>query len=82
MRSVRCTGEGWWVVAGLSVLHIAAVVSYLTVLGDNLVYPMVHGRKALPLPAADPAAAAASTTRALILLAVCGAVVWWTVNRF
>jgi cytochrome b len=73
--------RGWWVVAGLSALHIVAVISYLAVLGDNLVYPMVHGRKALPRAVADPAAAAASTTRALILLAVCGAVVWWTVNR-
>ena len=73
--------RGWWVVAGLSGLHIVAVISYLTVLGDNLVYPMVHGRKILPPPVADPAAAAASSTRALMLLAVCGAVVWWTVNR-
>jgi cytochrome b len=73
--------RGWWVVAGLSGLHIVAVISYLAVLGDNLVYPMVHGRKTLPRPAADPGAAAASNTRALILVAACGGVVWWMVNR-
>lgn len=73
--------RGWWVVAGLSALHIVAVISYLAVLRDNLVYPMVHGRKMLPAPVADPGAAAASSTRALIVLAACGAVVWWTVNR-
>jgi cytochrome b len=73
--------RGWWMVAGLSVLHIVAVVSYLMVLRDNLVYPMVHGRKSLPAVAANPAAAAASNTRAWLLLAGCGAVVWWMVNR-
>jgi len=73
--------RGWWVVAGLSVLHIVAVLSYLMVLRDNLVYPMVHGRKALPALGANPAGAAASTTRALVVLALCGAAVWWTVNR-
>lgn len=73
--------RGWWVVAGLSALHIVAVISYLMVLRDNLVYPMVHGRKTLPSLVAEPAAAAASSTRALVVLAVCGAVVWWTVNR-
>lgn len=74
--------RSWWVVAGLSGLHIVAVLSYLMALGDNLVYPMVHGRKTLPPLAANPAAAAASNTRALIVLALCGAVVWWTVNRW
>jgi hypothetical protein len=39
-----------------------------------------NGRKSLPTVAANPAAAAASNTRAW-LLAGCGAVVWWIVNR-
>lgn len=73
--------RGWWVVAGLSVLHIVAVLSYLMILRDNLVYPMMHGRKALPTLVANPAGAAASSTRALVVLALCGVVVWWTVNR-
>jgi cytochrome b len=73
--------RGWWVVAGLSVVHIVAVLSYLMVLRDNLVYPMVHGRKTLPTLLANPAGAAASSTRALVVLVLCGAVVWWTVNR-
>ena len=73
--------RGWWAVAGLAGLHIVAVLSYLFVLDDNLIYPMVTGEKVLPPRVADPAAAAASTTRAVVLLAACGAVMWWVVNR-
>jgi cytochrome b len=73
--------RGWWVVVGLSSLHILAVVAYLVLLRDNLIRPMVSGRKLLPRSVGDPAAAVASTARALVLLAACGCVVWWTVNR-
>lgn len=73
--------RAWWVVAGLAAVHIAAVVAYLVVLRDNLVRPMFSGEKRLPAKAANPAGAAASTPRALVLLAVCAAVVWWVVNR-
>jgi len=73
--------RGWWAVAGLAGLHIVAVLSYFFVLDDNLVYPMVSGEKVLPVGMAEPAAAVASTTRAVVLLAACGAAVWWVVNR-
>jgi cytochrome b len=73
--------RGWWGVAVLASLHILAVVTYLVALGDNLVHPMVNGRKSLPPRVADPAAAAASNVRALLLLAGCGAAVLWMVNR-
>ena len=74
--------RGWWVVLALAGAHIAAVVAYLAVLGDNLVSPMIHGRKRLPPHAADPEAAFASSMRAVILLAACAVSVWWFVNRF
>jgi cytochrome b len=73
--------RGWWIVAGLAAVHILAVVSYFFVLDENLIYPMVSGEKVLPVRVADPAAAVASTTKAVVLLALCGAVVWWVVNR-
>ena len=73
--------RGWWAVTGLAGLHIVAVLSYFFVLDDNLVYPMVSGEKVLPVGMAEPAAAVASTTRAVVLLAACGAAVWWVVNR-
>ena len=73
--------RGWWVVVGLAGLHIVAVVSYFAVLRDDLVRPMLHGRKSLPASAADPAAARASSGRAVALLAASAGVVWWVVNR-
>lgn len=73
--------RGWWAVSGLAVLHIAAVASYFVVLRDDLVQPMLHGRKSLPAGLANPAAAKASSARALALLAISAVVVWWVVNR-
>ena len=73
--------RGWWIVVGLASLHIAAVVSYLVVLHENLVVPMVSGVKSLPSAVARPTDANASTLRALVLLALCAVAVWWTVNR-
>jgi cytochrome b len=73
--------RGWWVVAGLAGAHILAVLSYYFVLKDNLVYPMLSGEKILPSRVADPAAGVASTGKALVALALCGALVWWMFNR-
>ncbi len=73
--------RAWWVVAGLAVVHVAAVLAYLVVLRDNLVRPMFTGDKRLPPGIANPAGAAASTARALVLIAACAAVVWWVANR-
>ncbi|MCC7327494.1 MAG: cytochrome b/b6 domain-containing protein [Burkholderiales bacterium] len=73
--------RGWWVVASLASLHIVAVFAYLVLLRDNLIRPMVDGRKRLPPPTADPKAAVASSMRAIVLLAACGAAVWWMFNR-
>lgn len=74
--------RGWWVILALAAAHITAVLAYLAVLRDNLVSPMVHGRKRLPQHAADPNAALASNLRAVILLVACGAAMWWLVKQF
>lgn len=71
----------WWVVVALASVHIFAVIGYLMHLGEDLVYPMVSGEKVLPKHLQRPQYAEASTTRALVLLALCGLVVWWTCNR-
>jgi cytochrome b len=73
--------RGWWLVAGLASLHILAVIGYLAVLGDNLIWPMVTGVKQLPARVANAANASSSTTRAVVLLAVLAALMWWVVNR-
>lgn len=73
--------RGWWVVAGLAVAHMLAVLSYYVFLHQDLIRPMVSGAKRLPPHVAVAAAAEASSTRALVLLAVCGFAVWWMVNR-
>jgi len=73
--------RGWWLVAGLALVHIVAVLSYLVVLKDNLIGAMASGRKRLPLGVARTDDAAASNARAIVVLALCAAVVWWTVNR-
>jgi cytochrome b len=71
----------WWIVAALASLHILAVIGYYAVLGDDLISPMVTGRKRLPARIGNAASAAASTTRAVVLLAAIAASMWWLVNR-
>jgi cytochrome b len=72
----------WWALVALVALHVGAVVTYLVAFRDNLVRPMVHGRKSLPPHLADPAAAHASPVRALVLLAASAGAVWWVVTRY
>jgi cytochrome b len=74
--------RGWWVIAGLVVVHITAVISYLIFVGDNLIRPMVTGIKQLPLGRANPKNAAMFNVRAIAWLAICGVAVWWLVNWF
>jgi cytochrome b len=71
----------WWLLVALSLIHIGAVLAYFALLKDNLIVPMLTGRKRLPPGAADPAHAAASTTRALVLIALCGILVWYGFNK-
>ena len=72
--------RGWWLVAGLAIVHIVAVVAFFLVRDDNLIHAMFSGTKLLPRGTADPVWARASTARALALLACCAFAVWCTVS--
>jgi cytochrome b len=71
----------WWVIVALSTVHIGAAIAYLAAWKDNLIVPMLTGRKTMPVGAADPAHAAASLVKAAVLLVVCGLAVWYGVTR-
>ena len=73
-------GYGQWLIIGLVVLHVAAIVYYRVRKKVNLLGPMVTGDKRL---AADvPASADHGRSRALaaLLVAGCGAIVGWIVG--
>lgn len=71
----------WWVIVVLSSIHIGAVLTYLALLKDNLIIPMVTGHKHLPEGVASPEDAAASTAKAIVLLLLCGLAVWYVLHR-
>ena len=63
------------VLLALVALHIAAIVYYRFVKGENLVTPMLTGRKALPVEAIPPRIA--PLWRALVLALVAAGVALW-----
>ena len=63
-----------WIVLGLIALHILAILAYALLKRQDLVRPMVIGRKRLP--AATPAPRMVNQGLALIILVVAGAVAW------
>ncbi|WP_395700585.1 cytochrome b/b6 domain-containing protein [Aquabacterium sp.] len=69
-------GWGQWLIIGLVVLHVAAIVSY-RLRGNNLVGPMLSGDK--PLPPGVPASSDSPRTRllALALVAACAGLSMW-----
>lgn len=67
------------VLLGLAVLHIAAIASYLLFKGDNLVRPMLTGRKEVPAETPEPRMV--SAWRALPLAAAAILAVYWLVTR-
>lgn len=71
---------GQWVIIGLVVLHVLAVLYYLLAKKRNLIGPMFSGNK--QLPADLPASRDTALTRmlALLLIAACGAGVGWVVS--
>jgi cytochrome b len=71
---------GQWLVIGLVLLHIAAIVYYLLRKKHNLVRPMLTGDK--PLGAGVPASADGTARRVLaaLLVAGCAALVAWLVS--
>jgi cytochrome b len=56
-------------------LHVLAILFYLVVKRDNLVGPMVTGRKSFDEEVAQPAIA--SLARALIGIVISAAIAWW-----
>jgi cytochrome b len=61
----------------LVVLHVAAVLWHRFFKGDNLVSAMFTGYKALPLGAEAENASGGGVLRALVVLVLCAAAVWW-----
>lgn len=57
-------------------IHLAAILFYLLVKGDDLVGPMVTGRKTFREEVIEPSRA--SPWRALVAALVAGAAAWWT----
>lgn len=67
---------GQWVILGLVVLHVSAVLFYLWRKGENLVRPMVHGDKAVgPGTAVASRDDARSRATALVVLLACAGAV-------
>jgi cytochrome b len=65
----------FWVILGLAVLHVLAVLAYRVLLGRNLVKPMLTGR--LTAPADLPAPRMGHPLLGAALLAGCVGFVWW-----
>ena len=64
----------FWVVVGFIALHVLAVVAYYAVKRQNLVWPMITGRKRLPGNMRQPRMA--SPLLALLIVAVAAGCVW------
>jgi cytochrome b len=71
---------GQWLLVGLVVLHIAAVVWYLRRKHQNLVRPMIAGDKVLATPAQPSRDDLASRSVALVVLLACAGLVTWVVR--
>lgn len=68
---------GQYLVIGLVMLHLVAIVFYVLVRRQRLVGPMVHGDKDFDAPVAPSRDDAASRGLALLLLAASSALAWW-----
>lgn len=67
------------VLLGLIAIHIAAVLYYLVFKRDNLISPMVHGRREFDDGAA-PKPASISLLNLAIGIALAGGLAWWVVS--
>jgi cytochrome b len=71
---------GSFILLALVLTHIAAVMFYLWKKKENLIRPMLHGDKALPVALEPSRDDAVSRVSALLLLGVCAGVVAWVVS--
>lgn len=74
----------WWhkevgnkVIVAMIVLHIAAIMIYLFKKKQNLILPMIQGDKHMAQAVESSKDTAGSRVAALVVLAVCAAVVFW-----
>ena len=74
----------WWhkevgnkVIVAMIVLHIAAILIYLWKKKQNLILPMIQGDKQMAQAVEASKDTAGSRVAALVVLAVCAAVVFW-----
>ncbi len=67
---------GQWLIIGLVVLHVLAIVAYL-VKRNNLVKPMIGGDKLLPPGTPASADGAVQRVLALALALAAGGLAWW-----
>ena len=72
-------GYGQWLIVALIVLHVGAILYFLTAKRRNLVVPMVTGDKRLVALAPQSVDSAGSRTLAAMLLVVCAGLVGWVV---
>lgn len=61
------------------VLHLLAIVTYLVVKRHNLVHPMLHGHKHLPIDTEAPRLA--HPVRAWVVFLIAAGVMWWVATR-
>jgi cytochrome b len=73
-------GYGQWIIIGLVVLHVLAVVFYLVKKRQNLVGPMLSGDKSLPEGAPASGDGPAARGLAAALMAACAGGVAWLVS--
>jgi cytochrome b len=71
---------GQWLVIGLVLLHVAAVLFYLWKKRDNLILPMLRGDKQVAHPAPSSRDDVVARVAALMLLCLCAGAVAWLVG--
>ena len=71
---------GKWILAGLIVLHVLAILYYLRSKKDNLIRPMIQGDKAVSHDAVSSRDDTGSRVAALAVFALSCALVYWLVS--
>ena len=69
-----------WLVIGLVVLHVAAIIYYRFAKRQNLVTAMLTGDKTLEVALTASRDGVADRLKALLVLALAAGVVWWVVS--
>lgn len=71
---------GQWILIGLVVLHVLAIMFYLHKKKDNLIKPMIHGDKSLDFAATSARDDTVSRSVAVVVLLACACVVYAVVS--